>query len=245
MFAISNKLDILSGLERFVFVRRAVQSADVRPDQSDLQGARQKIMTAVAEHLPTLARRRMALIKIDAYGVVDANGWKQECQYFVDKVIRPRLTDGEAQAVADYGLNKLAMELIEEPARKECGKIELGFNYNTEMSPIEYEKFCAARLESGGWACELTKASGDQGADVIARKGGTILVIQCKKYGSPVGNGAVQEAIAAKSHLKAHFAAVVSNASFTRSAVELANSTRTLLLSHEELDIIDARLKSA
>jgi restriction system protein len=93
-----------------------------------------------------------------------------------------------------------------------------------------------------GW--ELTKGSGDQGADVVARKNGTVLVVQCKKYGSSVGNGAVQEAVAAKGHLKAHFAAVVSSASFTRSAVELASSTRTRLLNHSELDIIDTRLKA-
>lgn len=209
-----------------------------------LESAKQKIASLVAEHLPTLARRRMVLIKVDSYGVVDAEGWMKECQYFVDKVVRPKLTEEEAQAVAAAGLSRLMTEMLEEPAREECARLEAGFNYNEDMSPLDYERFCAARLEAVGWTCELTKGSGDQGADVVARKNGTVLVVQCKKYGSPVGNGAVQEAVAAKGHLKAHFAAVVSNTSFTRSAVELASSTRTLLLNHSELDIIDARLKT-
>ncbi len=209
-----------------------------------LQSALAKIGTLVAEHLPTLARRRMVLIKVDAYGVADASGWGKECQHFWEKVIRPSLTREEAEAIARAGLGKVMTELVEGPAREECARLEAGFVYDEQMSPLDYERFCAARLESAGWGCELTKGSGDQGADIVARKGGTILVVQCKKYGSAVGNGAVQEAVAAKAHLKAHYAAVVSNATFTRSAIELADSTRTLLLNHAELDVIDARISS-
>lgn len=215
-----------------------------RKQEQALQRAKEKIASQVSEHLPTLARRRMALIKVDAYGVVDAKGWMKECQHFVDKVIRPRLSEEEAEAVAAAGLSKLMTEMLEEPAREECARLEAGFNYSDGMSPIEYERFCAARLEATGWNCELTKGSGDQGVDVVARKGGTILVVQCKKYSAPVGNGAVQEVVAAKGHIKAHYAAVVSNAPFTRSAIELATSTRTLLLNHADLDIIDERLRA-
>ena len=185
----------------------------------------------------------MALIKIDAYGVVDAKGWIDECQHFVDKVILPKL-DLDEVIVIKPNLNKVMTELLEGPAREECARIEANFHYDDKMPPRDYERFCASRLEATGWKCELTKGSGDQGADVIARKNGKVLVLQCKKYGSSVGNSAVQEVVAAKGHLHADHAAVVSNAEFTRSAIELANSTRTLLLHHAELDAIDGRLRS-
>jgi restriction system protein len=212
--------------------------------ETPFESARAKISSIVGAHLPTLARRRMALIRIDAYGVVDSEGWTKECQYFVDKVILPKLSMIEAQAILDAGLTKTMNEMLEGAAREECARIETNFLYSENMLPVEYERFCAFRLEICGWTCELTKGSGDQGADVIARKGGILLVIQCKKYSSPVGNGAVQEVVAAKGHLRANFAAVVSNAPFTRSAIELATSTRTLLLNHSELDIIDLRLRT-
>ena len=216
----------------------------VKNPQLAMDKARRKISALVQEHLQTLGRRRMALIKIDAYGVVDAKGWIAECQHFVDKVILPSLEIDEVIIVKPV-LNKVMTELLEGPAREECARIETNFHYDEKMSPLDYERFCASRLESVGWKCELTRASGDQGADVIARKNGRVLVLQCKKYGSSVGNGAVQEVVAAKGHLHGDYAAVVSNAEFTRSAIDLASSTRTLLLHHAELDAIDGRLKSA
>lgn len=103
------------------------------------------------------------------------------------------------------------------------------------MTPVGFEQWCAKILVANGWGAKLTQASGDQGADVIATKGGLRLVIQCKLYASPVGNKAVQEAFAAKSHYGATHAAVVTNASFTPSAKRLGSSTGVLLLHADDL----------
>jgi restriction system protein len=92
-----------------------------------------------------------------------------------------------------------------------------------QMSPLNYERHCAALLNSFGWSARLTKGSGDQGADVVAEKGGLRVVLQCKKYSRPVGNKAVQEVLAAMKFEDAHFAAVVSNAAFTPAAVARAS----------------------
>jgi hypothetical protein len=54
-------------------------------------------------------------------------------------------------------------------------------------------------------------------------------------YSNTVGNKAVQEVFAAKTHLSANFAAVVSNRSYTRSAKELAVTTGVLLLDYSQL----------
>jgi HJR/Mrr/RecB family endonuclease len=103
------------------------------------------------------------------------------------------------------------------------------------MSPTQFETCCADYLKLRGWQAHTTKGSGDQGADVIARKNGRVLVIQCKKYSKPVGNKAVQEVFAAKAYVNAHVAAVVSNQTYTKSAHELARRTNVLLLHFTDL----------
>ena len=84
-------------------------------------------------------------------------------------------------------------------------------------------------------ACAFQPASGDQGADIVAEQAGIRLVVQCKRYGRPVGNGAVQEIAAAMRYWSADRAAVVSNAGFTPAARKLAAATGVLLLHHDAL----------
>lgn len=107
------------------------------------------------------------------------------------------------------------------------------------MAPTDYELHCALLLRSVGWDAQTTVASGDQGADIIAHRGGVVLVVQCKLYSQPVGNSAVQEISAARLHQRADYAAVVSNASFTPAARQLAMTNGLYLLHHEELRVFD------
>jgi len=104
-----------------------------------------------------------------------------------------------------------------------------------EMSPIEYEHFIVNILNSSGWIARATTSTGDQGIDVIAEADNIKIVIQCKLYSSNVGNSAVQEIIAGKVFEKADYAAVVSNANYTRSARQLASSSGVFLMHHDEL----------
>jgi len=111
----------------------------------------------------------------------------------------------------------------------------LGLLYDKSMSPIDYERFCARRLASHGWTTEVTRASGDQGADIIGSKNGVRAVFQAKKYQSNVGNDAVQQVFAARTYYHATLAAVVSTGGFTLSARELASATGVHLLHHDQL----------
>jgi restriction system protein len=95
---------------------------------------------------------------------------------------------------------------------------------------------------SHGWNTTVTKASGDQGADVVADKSGVRIVLQCKLYSGPVGNKAVQEAFTAQRHYAVHRSAVVTNAEFTKSARELASTTGVLLLHYSDLTRLDELL---
>ena len=69
---------------------------------------------------------------------------------------------------------------------------------------------------------EVTKSSGDQGVDIIACKHRKKYGIQCKYYTYPVGNKAVQEAYAGANFYDCDKVIVMTNTTFTRSAIELA-----------------------
>lgn len=104
-----------------------------------------------------------------------------------------------------------------------------------QLTPEQYEQFCAALLVNNGWRTRMTRKSGDFGADVIATKEGRVLVIQCKQWSKSVGIKAVQEAHAALSHYRATQAAVVTTTDYTTAAKALAKSTGVRLLSHRDL----------
>lgn len=89
---------------------------------------------------------------------------------------------------------------------------------------------------ANGWNAEVSKASGDQGLDVMAtRNDGVSVAIQTKYYNTPVGNKAVQEIIAARGYYKTDYAVVVSNSSFTKSACDLALANGVELIHHNSI----------
>lgn len=102
--------------------------------------------------------------------------------------------------------------------------------------PLEYEKYVSGCLKDLGFKARPTKASGDQGADVLAEKNGVSFAIQCKKYSGTVGNKAVQEANAGRDFYKCDYGVVVSNASFTKSARQAANACKIILLNDRQLE---------
>ncbi len=98
------------------------------------------------------------------------------------------------------------------------------------MSGTEFEDFMAEILHrSGVEVLELTKASGDFGADIIVMHEGERTAVQCKRYSRPIGVKAVQEAISAKDYYKCSKAAVITNSTFTRQAMELAAESGVIL----------------
>lgn len=135
-----------------------------------------------------------------------------------------------------------ALRGMEEQAKKaqiERERLELTAYRSPAMTGQEFEHWCARRLDALGWETEPTKVSGDQGCDVIARKNGVTIVIQCKLHTKPVGNKAVQEVFAAKHHYNAYAAAVVSSSGFTKAAKELSISTKVFLFHADELSQVD------
>lgn len=103
------------------------------------------------------------------------------------------------------------------------------------MSGIEFEYFLHRLFIFDGYDAKLTKASNDQGADLILTKNGESTVVQAKRYLGAVSNSAVQEVFAAKAYYRCEHAIVITNSYFTKSAINLALSNKVTLLDREKL----------
>ncbi|MGI4748766.1 MAG: restriction endonuclease [Janthinobacterium lividum] len=202
-------------------------------------------MKEVATHQRTLQIRKLQLVGVDAYGTIDLAKWNKERAYFYKTRIMPLLA---ANALDDqWALINGEVEHRLELAASAPGKPEAALErfvsdpriFDPRMEPADYERHCAMLLRAAGWKAQVTAASGDQGTDVLARRAGRTLVLQCKLYSNPVGNSAVQEISAARLHQRADLAAVVSNASFTPAARQLARTNGVYLIHHEELRAFD------
>lgn len=97
------------------------------------------------------------------------------------------------------------------------------------MTGTEFEEFIAKLFNSMGYSSSTTKASGDQGIDVIAEKNGIKYGIQAKCYSGTVGNSAVQQATAGKLFYGCDKVIVVTNNTFTKSAIKLAEANGVVL----------------
>lgn len=104
------------------------------------------------------------------------------------------------------------------------------------MDGIQFENFCANLLRKNGYIdVKTTKASGDYGVDILAKKDDVTYAIQCKCYSNSVGNKAVQEVLAGKAYYKALVAIVITNNYFTSAAKEMAKETSVLLWDRDYL----------
>ncbi|MFL2072890.1 restriction endonuclease [Marinilactibacillus psychrotolerans] len=97
------------------------------------------------------------------------------------------------------------------------------------MGGYDFEHFIVKVLEALGFRAEVTKASGDQGVDILAQKNYKTYAIQTKRYSTPVGNKAIQEIVSGKQHYNANEGWVITNSTYTKSAIKLAESTDTIL----------------
>lgn len=94
-----------------------------------------------------------------------------------------------------------------------------------------FEQFIAQKLRDHGMVTEVTRGSGDQGVDVLATtRRGTRIAIQTKLHSKSVGNKAVQEVFAGMQYYRCSAAIVITNNSFTTSAISLAAVTGVKLV---------------
>lgn len=103
------------------------------------------------------------------------------------------------------------------------------------MSGVEFEEYVGAQLRIAGWIVTPTGGSGDYGVDLIAKRDGARMAIQCKRLAKAVGVAAVQQVVAgARQHGCTH-TVVVTNQTYTKAAHRLAATHRCRLVGRDQL----------
>ncbi len=201
-------------------------------------GDRPEWRRRIRRHSTALTKRYRQLVRVNAYGAEEFDKWHEELARFREST---RLALDE-KAIPRF--DALATRMVKAWAAAEPDtRIPEAME---EITPEDYEHLCADLLRKAGWDAEVTGQSGDQGVDILARKGDMLVALQCKLYfGNPVGNKAVQEVHAAAGYSDADYAVVVSNRDFTNAAEQLAHKLRVLLLHHTELRELEEMLEGA
>lgn len=105
-----------------------------------------------------------------------------------------------------------------------------------KMDGIEFEHYALWILKLMGYKrCQVTKASGDFGADVVAIRNNKKTVVQVKRYKGNVGIAAVQQVVASKAHYGADEAAVFTNSHLTSAAKTLAQENKVTIIDRDTL----------
>lgn len=194
------------------------------------------LMGLVEKHQNALIRNWHKTVEQDDYGSRNLHVWHEEVGKFLSSVsFTPKAISNDLASV-------IVTAMVEDLVAGD--PVESVFDFNEVISAYDFEEKCAEELSRIGWATRVTSGSGDQGIDVLAEKDSIRIVIQCKLYSKPVGNKAVQEAIAGKAYERADFAAVVAPNGFTRSAKELAERDGVFLFSPKDLKSLDRYLET-
>lgn len=102
-------------------------------------------------------------------------------------------------------------------------------NINT-MDGHDFEYFCARVMKRNGFdTAEVTRSSGDHGADIIATRNNVRYAVQCKRWSSAVGNKVVQDVFYAKQVYHCHVGIIITNNTFTPAAREAAKEAGIVL----------------
>jgi len=188
---------------------------------------RERLTEAVDRHRTALARNLHRAVKTNDYGVIFSDVTNSVfIEFFTSIRLNMKLVRFQQAAIL----------VSEQLALRQAQDRQTGFDLDSLPSDGHaFEGWVTEALVTFGWDAEVTRRSGDQGIDVLASKNGKNIGIQCKLYGSSVGNKAIQEAYAGKIFYGVDAACVISNTSFTSSARELASATGVRLLSVQDL----------
>lgn len=177
--------------------------------------------------LPTM--RRAIMTSKNKYGDSDYSGYFDEviqfCSYSKSQLKDSVISEPVAfKIVSRYFLRRVYLET---PADDQVE--------NIPIDGFEFEIWCAEKIQSQGWSVEATPKSGDQGVDIVVRRGKTTVAVQCKRYQNPVGNSAVQEIHAGRTYVGANAAIVIATGGFTKSAQSLAAVSKVHLMDASDI----------
>lgn len=103
------------------------------------------------------------------------------------------------------------------------------------LTGIEFENLLEQLFMNLGYRVTTTKQSGDQGVDLILKKGDQTIGVQAKRSSTPIGNKAIQEITAGIHYYDLRRGMVITNNTFTSFAYDLARSTDIILWDRNKL----------
>ncbi|WP_299791446.1 restriction endonuclease [uncultured Shewanella sp.] len=104
------------------------------------------------------------------------------------------------------------------------------------MDGLEFEHYVAWLLSQKNYTdVEVTKGSGDFGADIIACRNGRRYTVQVKRHAQKISRRAISDACAAKDYYNCTNSMVVTNNYFTQNAIEFAMSVNCELIDRDTL----------
>jgi restriction system protein len=103
------------------------------------------------------------------------------------------------------------------------------------MDPSDFEHYVGRLLEQQGYKVKVTGKSGDLGVDIVAQKGRLKCAVQVKLQINPVSRRAISDVVAGKHHYSCNAAMVVTNNFFAKQALDLARSTKCILIDRQIL----------
>src|SRR5690625_1427220 len=120
--------------------------------------------------------------------------------------------------------------------RLEVLMIQSGIKDIDKMNGFEFEQYLKALFKKLGYRSNITKKSGDYGADLVL-VGKNKIGIQTKRYGykNKVSLDSVREVYASMAFYHANEAWVITNSFFMKQAKELAKACNVKLLDRYEL----------
>jgi hypothetical protein len=108
-------------------------------------------------------------------------------------------------------------------------------SYWKSLRGTEFEKALANLYKKMGYSVQQTKASGDEGIDLIISKEDKTTIVQCKGHVKPIGIGAARDLFGTMMHCKADSAILACPAGFTKAVVKFVNNKPIQLLSAGDL----------
>ncbi len=196
-------------------------------------GRRSKITVAKLEKMTSQGRFALGILLtiIGVFGIIIISCLSSqfdEIVWYFYLLIIPDLLFGIFLLVSSIAEMKNEKEYEEKLSKSNIDEVD-------KMQGYEFEIFLKTLFEKLGYSAEVTKKSGDYGADIILYRNNATIVVQAKRYEKHVGVKAVQEIYSSKNYYCANEAWVVTNNYFTRQAKELANNNGVRLINREEL----------
>lgn len=136
---------------------------------------------------------------------------------------------------AIFGFIKYLIYDYKKTHNKRNEKVRRRFDFIDVMDGHEFESYLKEILVLNNHHVLLTPKSRDQGADLIVTRDDERIAIQAKRYSQPVGNKAVQEVLGAIHYYNCNYGIVITNASYTTSAIQLAERANVRLWTKKEI----------